>query len=28
MRTLQEEGLVLVAKGITSVPELVRVLKQ
>jgi type II secretory ATPase GspE/PulE/Tfp pilus assembly ATPase PilB-like protein len=28
MRTLQEEGLVLVAKGITSVQELVRVLKQ
>lgn len=28
MRTLQEEGLVLVAKGVTSVQELVRVLKQ
>ncbi len=26
-RTLQEEGLLLVAKGVTSVPELVRVLK-
>jgi len=28
MRTLQEEGIVLVAKGITSLPELSRVLKQ
>lgn len=28
MRTLQEEGVVLVAKGVTSLPELVRVLKQ
>ena len=26
-RTLQEEGIVLVAKGVTSVPELSRVLK-
>jgi general secretion pathway protein E len=28
MRTLQEEGIVLVAKGVTSLSELVRVLKQ
>jgi len=28
MRTLQEEGIVLVAKGATSLPELMRVLKQ
>ncbi|MFV2065392.1 MAG: GspE/PulE family protein [Pirellulales bacterium] len=28
MRSLQEEGIVLVAKGITSLPELMRVLKQ
>ena len=28
MRTLQEEGVVLVAKGLTSLPELMRVLKQ
>ncbi len=28
MRTMQEEGIVLVAKGITSLPELVRVMKQ
>ncbi len=28
MRTLQEEGLLLVAKGVTSVDELVRVLKE
>ncbi|MBN1852614.1 MAG: Flp pilus assembly complex ATPase component TadA [Pirellulales bacterium] len=28
MRTLQEEGILLVAKGITSLPELTRVLKQ
>lgn len=28
MRTLQEEGIVLVAKGVTSLPELMRVLKQ
>jgi len=28
MRTLQEEGILLVAKGVTSVPELMRVLKQ
>ena len=28
MRTLQEEGVVLVAKGATSLPELMRVLKQ
>jgi type II secretory ATPase GspE/PulE/Tfp pilus assembly ATPase PilB-like protein len=28
MRTIQEEGLVLVAKGVTSLPELIRVLKQ
>lgn len=28
MRTLQEEGLVLVAKGVTSLPELMRVLKE
>jgi type II secretory ATPase GspE/PulE/Tfp pilus assembly ATPase PilB-like protein len=28
MRTLQEEGIVLVAKGLTSLPELMRVLKQ
>ncbi|MGQ9574307.1 MAG: ATPase, T2SS/T4P/T4SS family [Thermoguttaceae bacterium] len=28
MRTLQEEGVVLVARGITSLPELVRVMKQ
>jgi type II secretory ATPase GspE/PulE/Tfp pilus assembly ATPase PilB-like protein len=27
-RTLQEEGVVLVAKGVTSLPELIRVLKQ
>ncbi len=27
-RTLQEEGVVLVAKGVTSLPELMRVLKQ
>jgi type II secretory ATPase GspE/PulE/Tfp pilus assembly ATPase PilB-like protein len=28
MRTMQEEGVVLVAKGVTSLPELMRVLKQ
>jgi len=28
MRGLQEEGILLVAKGITSLPELMRVLKQ
>ena len=28
MRTFQEEGLLLVAKGITSITELQRVLKQ
>ena len=28
MRTLQEEGILLVAKGETSLPELMRVLKQ
>jgi len=28
MRTLQEEGIVLVAKGVTSLPELLRVLKE
>ena len=28
MRTFQEEGVVLVAKGVTSLPELMRVLKQ
>jgi len=28
MRTFQEEGVVLVAKGLTSLPELMRVLKQ
>ncbi|MBI2823880.1 MAG: Flp pilus assembly complex ATPase component TadA [Planctomycetia bacterium] len=28
MRSLQEEGIVLVAKGITSLPELMRVLKE
>ncbi|NQT16430.1 MAG: Flp pilus assembly complex ATPase component TadA [Planctomycetes bacterium] len=28
MRTLQEEGIVLVVKGLTSLPELMRVLKQ
>ncbi|MDY0170653.1 MAG: ATPase, T2SS/T4P/T4SS family [Thermoguttaceae bacterium] len=28
MRSLQEEGLLLVAKGVTSLPELMRVLKQ
>lgn len=28
LRTFQEEGIVLVAKGITSLPELMRVLKQ
>lgn len=28
MRNLQEEGILLVAKGVTSVPELMRVLKQ
>jgi type II secretory ATPase GspE/PulE/Tfp pilus assembly ATPase PilB-like protein len=28
MRTLQEEGIVLVAKGVTSLPELMRVLKE
>ena len=28
MRTLQEEGIVLVAKGITSLQELMRVLKE
>jgi protein transport protein HofB len=27
-RGLQEEGLVLVAKGVTALPELMRVLKQ
>jgi type II secretory ATPase GspE/PulE/Tfp pilus assembly ATPase PilB-like protein len=27
MRTLQEEGIVLVARGVTSLPELVRILK-
>jgi type II secretory ATPase GspE/PulE/Tfp pilus assembly ATPase PilB-like protein len=27
-RGLQEEGIVLVAKGVTSLPELVRVMKQ
>ena len=28
MRTLQEEGIVMVVKGVTSLPELMRVLKQ
>ena len=28
MRTLQEEGILLAAKGVTSLPELMRVLKQ
>ena len=28
MRSLQEEGLVLVVKGVTSLPELMRVLKE
>ena len=28
MRLLQEEGVVLVAKGVTSLPELIRVMKQ
>ena len=28
MRTLQEEGIALVAKGVTSLPELLRVLKE
>jgi len=28
LRTFQEEGLVLVAKGVTSLPELIRVVKQ
>lgn len=28
LKTFQEEGLVLVAKGVTSLPELMRVLKQ
>jgi type II secretory ATPase GspE/PulE/Tfp pilus assembly ATPase PilB-like protein len=28
MQGLQQEGIVLVAKGITSLPELTRVLKQ
>ena len=28
MRSLQEEGILLVAKGETSLPELMRVLKQ
>jgi type II secretory ATPase GspE/PulE/Tfp pilus assembly ATPase PilB-like protein len=28
MRSLQEEGILLVAKGVTSLPELMRVLKQ
>ncbi|MCL6504919.1 MAG: general secretion pathway protein GspE, partial [Pirellulales bacterium] len=28
MRTLQDEGLLLVARGVTSLPELVRVLKE
>ncbi len=28
MRTLQEEGIVLVARGVTSLPELMRVMKQ
>jgi type II secretory ATPase GspE/PulE/Tfp pilus assembly ATPase PilB-like protein len=28
MRTLQEEGVLLVAKGVTSLPELTRILKQ
>ena len=27
-RTLQEEGVLLVARGVTSLPELMRVLKQ
>ena len=27
MRSLQEEGVLLVAKGVTSLPELMRVLK-
>jgi type II secretory ATPase GspE/PulE/Tfp pilus assembly ATPase PilB-like protein len=27
-RSLQEEGILLVAKGVTSLPELMRVLKQ
>ena len=27
MRTLQEEGVLLVAKGVTSLPELMRVMK-
>ena len=28
MKSLQEEGVLLVAKGVTSLPELMRVLKQ
>ncbi len=28
MRTLQEEGILLVAKGVTSLPELMRIMKQ
>ncbi len=28
MKSLQEEGILLVAKGVTSLPELMRVLKQ
>lgn len=28
MRSLQEEGILLVAKGVTSLPELMRVLKE
>jgi len=28
MRTMQEEGIILVAKGVTSLPELMRVMKQ
>jgi type II secretory ATPase GspE/PulE/Tfp pilus assembly ATPase PilB-like protein len=28
MKSLQEEGILLVAKGVTSLPELLRVLKQ
>ena len=28
MKNLQEEGLLLVVKGVTSLPELMRVLKQ
>jgi len=28
MKSLQEEGVLLVAKGVTSLPELMRVMKQ